>query len=88
MYTFSHTDYWSLSSLGLSGFLFRLLCHHFTYTYVLTILQILFFRYCLAETVGHKLMRAKPPARIDVDKSTQIDVRCQVFLFLYPLKFV
>lgn len=34
--------------------------------------------YCLAETVGHKLMRAKPPARIDVDKSTQIDVRCQI----------
>jgi len=33
-------------------------------------------------------MRAKPPARIDVDKSTQIDVRCQVLLFLYPLKFV
>ena len=34
-------------------------------------------RYCVAGTVGHKLMSGKP-TRIDLDKDTHIDVRCQV----------
>ncbi|XP_020592154.1 cleavage and polyadenylation specificity factor subunit 3-II [Phalaenopsis equestris] len=33
--------------------------------------------YCVAGTVGHKLMSGKP-ARIDLDKDTSIDVRCQI----------
>ncbi|KAF3649244.1 Cleavage and polyadenylation specificity factor subunit 3-II [Capsicum annuum] len=34
--------------------------------------------YCVAGTVGRKLMSAKTPAIINVDKNTQIDVRCQI----------
>ncbi|KAJ0037886.1 hypothetical protein Pint_22403 [Pistacia integerrima] len=33
--------------------------------------------YCVAGTIGHKLMSGKP-TKIDVDKNTQIDVRCQI----------
>ncbi|KAJ7530618.1 hypothetical protein O6H91_14G010800 [Diphasiastrum complanatum] len=33
--------------------------------------------YCIAGTVGHKLMSGKP-TRIELDKRTQIDVRCQI----------
>ncbi|XP_043707112.1 cleavage and polyadenylation specificity factor subunit 3-II isoform X2 [Telopea speciosissima] len=33
--------------------------------------------YCLAGTIGHKLMSGKP-TKIDLDKDTQIDVRCQI----------
>ncbi|KAJ4961874.1 hypothetical protein NE237_021784 [Protea cynaroides] len=33
--------------------------------------------YCVAGTVGHKLMSGKP-TKIDLDKDTQIDVRCQI----------
>ncbi|KAH0464482.1 hypothetical protein IEQ34_007268 [Dendrobium chrysotoxum] len=33
--------------------------------------------YCVAGTVGHKLMSGKP-TRIDLDKDTCIDVRCQI----------
>nr|CAB3457001.1 unnamed protein product [Digitaria exilis] len=33
--------------------------------------------YCVAGTVGHKLMSGKP-TRIDLDKDTHIDVRCQI----------
>ncbi|KAF5750108.1 Cleavage and polyadenylation specificity factor 73 kDa subunit-II [Tripterygium wilfordii] len=33
--------------------------------------------YCVAGTIGHKLMSGKP-TKIDLDKDTQIDVRCQV----------
>ncbi|KVH96201.1 Beta-Casp domain-containing protein [Cynara cardunculus var. scolymus] len=33
--------------------------------------------YCVAGTVGHKLMSGKP-TKVDLDKDTQIDVRCQV----------
>ncbi|WVZ64877.1 hypothetical protein U9M48_014336 [Paspalum notatum var. saurae] len=33
--------------------------------------------YCVAGTVGHKLMSGKP-ARINLDKDTHIDVRCQI----------
>ncbi|KAK8933212.1 Cleavage and polyadenylation specificity factor subunit 3-II [Platanthera zijinensis] len=33
--------------------------------------------YCVAGTVGHKLMSGKP-TRIDLDKDTSIDVRCQI----------
>lgn len=35
----------------------------------------------MAGTIGHKLMSGKP-TKIDVDKDTQIDVRCQVFFLL------
>lgn len=34
--------------------------------------------YCVAGTVGHKLSRVKLPTKINVDESTQIDVRCQI----------
>nr|XP_048318828.1 cleavage and polyadenylation specificity factor subunit 3-II isoform X1 [Ziziphus jujuba var. spinosa] len=37
--------------------------------------------YCVAGTIGHKLMSGKP-TKIDLDKDTQIDVRCQVHLLL------
>lgn len=33
--------------------------------------------YCVAGTVGHKLMSGKP-TKINLDKDTQIDVRCQI----------
>ncbi|KAJ8646783.1 hypothetical protein MRB53_008531 [Persea americana] len=33
--------------------------------------------YCVAGTIGHKLMSGKP-TRIDLDKDTRIDVRCQI----------
>ncbi|KAK1309067.1 Cleavage and polyadenylation specificity factor subunit 3-II [Acorus calamus] len=33
--------------------------------------------YCVAGTIGHKLMSGKP-TRIDLDKDTCIDVRCQI----------
>ncbi|XP_027360928.1 cleavage and polyadenylation specificity factor subunit 3-II isoform X2 [Abrus precatorius] len=33
--------------------------------------------YCVAGTIGHKLMSGKP-TKIDLDPDTQIDVRCQV----------
>ncbi|KAJ6793971.1 cleavage and polyadenylation specificity factor subunit 3-II [Iris pallida] len=33
--------------------------------------------YCVAGTIGHKLMSGKA-TRIDLDKDTQIDVRCQI----------
>ncbi|XP_039127819.1 LOW QUALITY PROTEIN: cleavage and polyadenylation specificity factor subunit 3-II [Dioscorea cayenensis subsp. rotundata] len=33
--------------------------------------------YCVAGTIGHKLMSGKP-TRIDLDKDTHIDVRCQI----------
>ncbi|GAB2279942.1 Cleavage and polyadenylation specificity factor subunit 3-II [Dionaea muscipula] len=33
--------------------------------------------YCVAGTVGHKLMSGKP-TKIDLDQETQIDVRCQI----------
>lgn len=33
--------------------------------------------YCVAGTIGHKLMSGKP-TRIDLDKDTSIDVRCQI----------
>ncbi|CAM8962010.1 unnamed protein product [Rhodiola kirilowii] len=33
--------------------------------------------YCVAGTVGHKLMSGKP-TKIDLDKNTQIDVKCQI----------
>ncbi|KAK7310126.1 hypothetical protein RJT34_07420 [Clitoria ternatea] len=33
--------------------------------------------YCVAGTVGHKLMSGKP-TKIDLDPNTQVDVRCQV----------
>lgn len=34
--------------------------------------------YCVAGTVGHKLMSAKVPTRITIDQDTEIDVRCQI----------
>ncbi|KQJ90150.1 hypothetical protein BRADI_4g29760v3 [Brachypodium distachyon] len=33
--------------------------------------------YCVAGTIGHKLMSGKP-TRIDIDKDTHVDVRCQI----------
>ncbi|WCJ33621.1 Cleavage and polyadenylation specificity factor subunit 3-II [Euphorbia peplus] len=33
--------------------------------------------YCVAGTIGHKLMSGKP-TKINVDKNSQIDVRCQI----------
>ncbi|XP_042501563.1 cleavage and polyadenylation specificity factor subunit 3-II isoform X2 [Macadamia integrifolia] len=33
--------------------------------------------YCVAGTIGHKLMSGKP-TKIDLDKDTQIDVRCKI----------
>ncbi|XP_057533361.1 cleavage and polyadenylation specificity factor subunit 3-II [Amaranthus tricolor] len=33
--------------------------------------------YCVAGTIGHKLMSGKP-TKIDLDPNTQIDVRCQI----------
>ncbi|XP_007045271.2 PREDICTED: cleavage and polyadenylation specificity factor subunit 3-II isoform X1 [Theobroma cacao] len=33
--------------------------------------------YCVAGTIGHKLMSGKP-TKIDLDKDTQVDVRCQI----------
>ncbi|XP_022944195.1 cleavage and polyadenylation specificity factor subunit 3-II isoform X1 [Cucurbita moschata] len=33
--------------------------------------------YCVAGTIGHKLMSGKP-TKIDLDKDTQIDVQCQI----------
>ncbi|RWW20203.1 hypothetical protein GW17_00015692 [Ensete ventricosum] len=35
--------------------------------------------YCVAGTIGHKLMSGKP-TRIDLDKDTYVDVRCQVLM--------
>lgn len=34
--------------------------------------------YCVAGTIGHKLMSGKP-TKIDLDTSTQVDVRCQIY---------
>lgn len=34
--------------------------------------------YCVAGTIGHKLMSGKTPAQINIDKDTQIDVQCQI----------
>lgn len=34
--------------------------------------------YCVAGTIGHKLMSAKVPTKINIDRDTQIDVRCQI----------
>ncbi|KAK6163973.1 hypothetical protein DH2020_000837 [Rehmannia glutinosa] len=34
--------------------------------------------YCLAGTVGHKLMSAKRPTQIRLDEDVQIDVRCEI----------
>ncbi|KAI3466944.1 hypothetical protein Pfo_023607 [Paulownia fortunei] len=34
--------------------------------------------YCVAGTVGHKLMSAKIPTQIRLDEDVQIDVRCQI----------
>lgn len=38
----------------------------------------------MAGTIGHKLMSGKP-TKIDLDKKTQIDVRCQVHIHPLPL---
>lgn len=46
-----------------------------------------FSRYCVAGTIGHKLMSGKP-TKIDLDKDTQIDVRCQVQLHLLPFTII
>ncbi|CAK7326812.1 unnamed protein product [Dovyalis caffra] len=40
--------------------------------------------YCVAGTVGHKLMSGKP-TKIDLDKDTQIDVRCKSFKAINPV---
>jgi hypothetical protein len=40
----------------------------------------------VAGTVGHKLMSGKP-TKINLDKDTQIDVRCQVHIDLPPLVY-
>lgn len=40
-------------------------------------------RYCVAGTVGHRLMSGKA-TKVDVDPDTQIDVRCQVHFISYP----
>lgn len=46
-----------------------------------------FCRYCVAGTIGHKLMSGKATT-IDLDKDTRIDVRCQVnFLVLRSILF-
>ncbi|KAL3843974.1 hypothetical protein ACJIZ3_001377 [Penstemon smallii] len=34
--------------------------------------------YCVAGTIGHKLMSAKIPTQIHLDQDTRIDVRCQI----------
>ncbi|KAL3501986.1 hypothetical protein ACH5RR_036435 [Cinchona calisaya] len=34
--------------------------------------------YCVAGTVGHRLMSAKTPTQVNIDQNTQIDVRCQI----------
>ncbi|XP_051121549.1 cleavage and polyadenylation specificity factor subunit 3-II isoform X2 [Andrographis paniculata] len=34
--------------------------------------------YCVAGTIGHKLMSAKTPTKIRLDDDVQIDVRCQI----------
>lgn len=34
--------------------------------------------YCVAGTVGHRLMSAKTPTQVNIDQHTQIDVRCQI----------
>ncbi|KZV54720.1 cleavage and polyadenylation specificity factor subunit 3-II [Dorcoceras hygrometricum] len=34
--------------------------------------------YCVAGTIGHKLLSAKVPTKINIDRDTQIDVRCQI----------
>ncbi|KAG9139111.1 hypothetical protein Leryth_024760 [Lithospermum erythrorhizon] len=34
--------------------------------------------YCVAGTIGHKLMSAKTPTTIRLDEGTQVDVRCQI----------
>ncbi|XP_057797045.1 cleavage and polyadenylation specificity factor subunit 3-II [Salvia miltiorrhiza] len=34
--------------------------------------------YCLAGTIGHKLMSAKIPTQIKLDEDVKIDVRCQI----------
>lgn len=44
-------------------------------------------RYCLAGTIGHKLMSAKIPTQIKLDEDVKIDVRCQV-LTLPPLMII
>lgn len=41
----------------------------------------------MAGTIGHKLMSGKP-TKIDLDKDTQINVRCQVDSHLLKLKII
>lgn len=36
------------------------------------------FRFCVAGTVGSKLQGRKKEGGVEVDKRTQVDVRCQV----------
>lgn len=65
---------------NLTAFL-KFLCSHLCVFYM-TLLCCFQCRYCVAGTIGHKLMSGKP-TRIDIDKDTHIDVRCQVA----PLNF-
>ncbi|KAK9091451.1 hypothetical protein Sjap_024628 [Stephania japonica] len=39
--------------------------------------RLMIVKYCVAGTVGHKLMSGKA-TRVHVDKDTQVDVRCQI----------
>jgi len=41
-------------------------------------------RYCVAGTIGHKLMSDKR-GKVDLDANTRIDVRCQVNINPYPI---
>ncbi|CAI9096772.1 OLC1v1032985C1 [Oldenlandia corymbosa var. corymbosa] len=34
--------------------------------------------YCVAGTIGHRLMSAKTPTQVSIDQNTRIDVRCQI----------
>lgn len=47
---------------------------------------VFFSSYCVAGTVGHKLMSGKA-TKVDVDRDTQVDVRCKVLITSDLLNF-
>ncbi|KAJ8564788.1 hypothetical protein K7X08_001248 [Anisodus acutangulus] len=44
-----------------------------------------FTGYCQVGTVGHRLMSAKVPTKVNVDESAEIDVRCQIHQLSFSL---
>ena len=55
---------------------------------MIKIITIIVFlcRYCVAGTIGHKLMSGKP-TKIELDQDTRIDVQCQVYVHLLSTSY-